>query len=155
MEEKGKDNTEFSVYQSTRCLLKGYRDMVWEAELTARQLCRQFGVSYEGDWKEALEGLHLEGAASADKAVGEQMERLRDICRTQKCLREALEVLRARHKNGELYYWMLYYSYLSPQQFSNLEEILEALHTRMRELSPRTYYRRRREAVTALGEVMR
>lgn len=83
------------------------------------------------------------------------MERLRYICRTQKRLGEALEILRARHKNGELYYWMLYYSYLSPQQFSNLEEILEALHTRMRELSPRTYYRRRREAVVALGEVMR
>lgn len=154
MEKEEKKSAEISVYQNTRHLLKEYRDMVWEAELAARQICRRFQVPYEGNLEEVFNCLSTADAALEDKDIREQMEELRRINQIQKSLREALEILRTRHKNGELYYWILYYSYLSPQQFSNLDEVLEALHAHAKVLSSRTYYRRRREAVKALGEVM-
>ena len=60
----------------------------------------------------------------------------------------------ARHKNGEAYYWLLYYSFLSPQQLKNVEEIIENLRPHIRDISFRTYYRKRREAIDALSSVL-
>ena len=31
-------------------------------------------------------------------------------------LMAAVDLLRTKHKHGEQYYWILYYSYLSPQE---------------------------------------
>ena len=39
----------------------------------------------------------------------------------------AVDLLRKKHKNGEIYYWILYYTYLSPQELSNTDEIIEKL----------------------------
>lgn len=77
--------------------------------------------------------------------------------RSHKMLRlveNAVELLRVHHKNGEEYYWLLYYTYLSPQQFRNPEEIMEQLQPYIRGTSFRTYYRRQREAVEALSSVL-
>ena len=49
-----------------------------------------------------------------------------------KLLDSAVELLRTRHKNGEAYYWLLYYSFLSPQQLKNVEEIIENLRPHIR-----------------------
>ena len=59
-----------------------------------------------------------------------------------------------RHKTGEAYYWLLYYSFLSPQQLKNVEEIIENLRPHIRDISFRTYYRKRREAIEALSSVL-
>lgn len=67
---------------------------------------------------------------------------------------DAVQLLRTRHKNGEVYYWLLYYSYLSPQQMRNVEEIIDQLRPHIRDISFRTYYRRRKDAVEALSSVL-
>lgn len=71
-----------------------------------------------------------------------------------KLLDTAIELMRTKHKNGEPYYWILYYSFLSPQQLRNVEEIVEKLRPHIRDISLRTYYRRRREAIEALSSVL-
>ena len=49
---------------------------------------------------------------------------------------------------------LVYYSFLSPQQLKNVEEIIENLRPHIRDISFRTYYRRRREAIDALSSVL-
>ena len=44
---------------------------------------------------------------------------LRATHRILKLWDSAIDLLRNKHKNGESYYWLLYYSYLSPQQMRN------------------------------------
>ena len=44
--------------------------------------------------------------------------------------------------------------FLSPQQLNNVEEIIEKLRPHIRDISFRTYYRRRREAIDALSSVL-
>ena len=51
-------------------------------------------------------------------------------------------------------YWLLYYSFLSPQQLKNVEEIIENLRPHIRDISFRTYYRKRRETIEALSSVL-
>lgn len=71
-----------------------------------------------------------------------------------KLLDTSIDLLRTKHKNGESYYWLLYYSFLSPQQLRNVEEIIEKLRPHIRDISFRTYYRRRREAIDALSSIL-
>lgn len=69
-------------------------------------------------------------------------------------LNASLDLLRTKHKHGESYYWILYYSFLSPQKPLNAEETLEKLQTHIRDISRRTYYRKRREAIDALSAIL-
>lgn len=71
-----------------------------------------------------------------------------------KLLDTSIDLLRTKHKNGESYYWLLYYTFLSPQQLRNVEEIIEKLRPHIRDISFRTYYRRRREAIDALSSIL-
>lgn len=45
-------------------------------------------------------------------------------------------------------------TYLSPQQLKNVEEIIEQLRPHIHDISFRTYYRRRKEAIEALSSVL-
>lgn len=50
----------------------------------------------------------------------------KSIARSKKMLdllNNAVDTLRSKHKHGEQYYWILYYTYLCPQQLQNIEEI--------------------------------
>ena len=69
-------------------------------------------------------------------------------------LASAVEILRSKHKHGEQYYWLLYYSYLSPQQLQNTDEIIEKLRPHIANISHRTYYRKRPEAIQALSAIL-
>ena len=71
-----------------------------------------------------------------------------------KLLDTSIDLLRTKHKNGESYYWLLYYTFLSPQQLRNVEEIIEKLRPHIRDISFRTYYRRQKEAIAALSAVL-
>jgi len=74
-------------------------------------------------------------------------------CYTTDCISALIYIL-IKGKNGEAYYWLLYYSFLSPQQLKNVEEIIENLRPHIRDISFRTYYRKRREAIEALSSVL-
>ena len=66
----------------------------------------------------------------------------------------AIDLMRRKHKKGEFYYWILYYAYLSPQELQNVEEIIDQLRPHIRDISTRTYYRKRKEAVEVLSSVL-
>ena len=69
-------------------------------------------------------------------------------------LNHSVDLLRTRHKNGEEFYWILYFTYLSPQQLKNAEEIIEQLRPHMQDISFPTYYRKRKKAVEALSSIL-
>lgn len=71
-----------------------------------------------------------------------------------KLLDSSVDLLRNKHKNGETYYWLLYYTFLCPQELRNVEEIIEKLRPHIRDISFRTYYRRRKEAIDALSSIL-
>ena len=66
----------------------------------------------------------------------------------------SIELLRDKHKNGETFYWVLYYTYLSPQEIGSVLDIIEAIRPHVKYISYRTYYRYRREAIEALSSVL-
>ena len=69
-------------------------------------------------------------------------------------LENSVNLLRTRHQSGEVYYWILYYSFLSPRKLKNVEEIIESLRPHIRDISSSTYYRLRKSAVESLSSVL-
>ena len=62
--------------------------------------------------------------------------------------------MRQKHKKGELYYWILYYTYLCPQEPDTINEVLIQLEKHFQPMSIRTYYSRREEAVEVLSSIL-
>ena len=148
------DVTEDSCYHDTWQLMKKYRDVVWSLELSVQRMKNQFQIEYGSSIEDFLESVYLAGADLG----GSQLE---DRARCVECshkmlsiINNSVELLRAHHKHGEDYYWLQYNTFLSPQQLRNVEEIIEQLRPHIRDISFRTYYRKRKLAVEAVSSIL-
>lgn len=151
---KEKNVTEDPRYHDTRRLLRKYRDVTWSLELSVQQMKNQFHVEYGTSVEEFLESIYLAGADLSGTELEHHAKCIERSHKMLKLLDRAVELLRTRHKDGEVYYWLLYYSYLSPQQFQNTDEIIEQLRPHIRDISRATYFRKLEKAVEALSAVL-
>lgn len=149
-----KDVTENPMYHDTWKLLKKYRDVVWSLEISVQHVRAKFEIEYGTSIEDFLDSTYLAGADLAGSDIEHHAKCIERSHKMLKLLDSAVELLRTRHKNGETYYWLLYYSFLSPQQLKSTEEIIETLRPHIRDISLRTYYRKRREAINTLGSVL-
>lgn len=153
-EKKMPEKKESAVYHDTWMLLKKYRDVVWSLELSVQQVRSRFQIEYGSTVDEFLESIYCAGADIGGSEIerhAKSIERSRNML---KLLDSSIALLREKHKYGEEYYWLLYYTFLSPHKLLNVEEIIEKLRPHIRDISMRTYYRRRREAIEALSSVL-
>lgn len=141
-------------YHNTWRLLKKYRDVVWSLEVSVQQLRSKFKVEYGVSIEDFLDSIYLAGADLSGTDLEHHARCVERSYKMLKLVENAVELLHTRHKNGEEYYWLLYYTYLSPQKLKNLDEIIDQLRPHIRDISPRTYYRKRNLAVEALGSVL-
>lgn len=146
--------TENPLYHDTWKLLKKYRDVVWSLELSVQQVRNRFEIEYGSSIEDFLESVYVAGIDLSDRSIEHHAKCIERSHRMLKLLDTSIDLLRAKHKNGENYYWLLYYTFLSPQQLRNVEEIIEKLRPHIRDISFRTYYRRRREAIDALSSIL-
>ncbi len=142
------------LYHDTWKLLKKYRDVVWSLELSVQQVRNRFEIEYGNAIEDFLDSVYLAGADIAGSEIEHHAKCIERSHRMLKLLDTAVDLLREKHKNGEIYYWLLYYTYLSPQQMRNVEEIIEKLRPHIRDISMRTYYRKRQECISALSSIL-
>jgi hypothetical protein len=148
------DPSEHPLYHDTWKLLKKYRDVVWSLELSVQQARNQFQLEYGSSVEDFLDSIYLTGADLSGSELENHAKTIERSHKMLKLMESAVELLRSKHKNGETYYWLLYYSFLSPQQLHNVEEIIEKLRPHIRDISFRTYYRKRQDAIEALSSVL-
>ena len=146
--------TEDPRYHNTWKLLKKYRDVVWSLELSVQQVRTQFQIEYDTSIEAFLDSIYLAGADLGGTELEHQAQCIQRSNKMLTLVQNAVELLRTRHKNGEAYYWLLHYTYLSPQQLKNVDEIIEQLRPHIHDISFRTYYRRRKEAIESLSSVL-
>lgn len=116
------------LYHDTWKLLKKYRDVVWSLELSVQHVRTKFEIEYGTSIEDFLDSVYLAGADLAGSDIEHHAKCIERSHKMLKLLDSAIELLRTKHKNGEAYYWLLYYSFLSPQQLKNVEEIIETLN---------------------------
>ena len=142
------------IQDDTWKLLKKYRDVVWSLELSVQQVRSRFEIEYGSSIEDFLESVYVAGIDLSDRSIEHHAKCIERSHRMLKLLDTSIDLLRTKHKNGENYYWLLYYSFLSPQQLRNVEDIIEKLRPHIRDISFHTYYRRRREAIDALSSIL-
>lgn len=142
------------LYHDTWKLLKNYRDAVWNLELAVQQVKNSFEVEFGSSIDEFLDSIYLAGADVGGSKLENYAKSIERSNKMIQLLNSAVDILRSKHKHGEQYYWILYYSYLSPQQLQNTEEVLEKLSPHIMNISRRTYYRKRPEAIQALSSIL-
>ena len=150
-EKKKNPSTE---YHNTFLLLSKYRDVVWSLEVTTKKTKSRFIKEMGCDVEEFLDTAHLAGFEFSNSGIQEYTKVIEQNINMLKLLENAIDILRNRHKNGETYYWILYYSFLSPKQYKNTEAIINQLYTHMESLSYKTYFRKRKEAIEALSMIL-
>jgi len=148
------DVTENPMYHNTWKLLQKYRDVVWSLELSVQHVRNSFEIEYGTSIEDFLDSMYLAGADLSGTDIEHQAKCIERSHKMLKLVDSAVDLLRNKHKYGEIYYWVLYFTFLSPQQFHGVEEIIEQLRPHIRDISFRTYYRRRNEAIEALGSVL-
>lgn len=127
-------------YHDTWRLLKKYRDVTWSLELSIRQVKNQFRIDYDCSIEDFLESIYMAGADLGGTDIENHARCIERSYKMLTLLENSVNLLRTHHQSGEVYYWILYYSFLSPQKLKNVEEIIEALHPHIRDISFSTYY---------------
>lgn len=117
--------TENPLYHDTWKLLKKYRDVVWSLELSIQQVRNRFELEYGSSIEDFLDSVYLAGADLSGSDTEHHAKCIERSYRMLKLLDSSVDLLRNKHKNGEVYYWLIYYTFLSSQQLRNVEEIIE------------------------------
>jgi len=141
-------------FHDTWLLLRKYRDVVWGLELSVQQVKRRFQMEIGSSIEDFLDSIYLAGVDFSDNGIEKQARSIEKSYQMLKLLENSVNIMRSKHKYGEMYYWLLYYSYLSPQQYRNVDEIIEMLRPHITDISQRTFFRRRKDAINALSSIL-
>lgn len=107
------DVTEDPHYHDTWTLLRKYRDVVWSLEVSVRQIRNRFRIDYGKTIEDFLESVYLAGADLSGTELEHQAKCIEQSHKMLCLVDSAVDLMRTKHKNGEEFYWLLYYAYLS------------------------------------------
>lgn len=141
-------------FHDTYQFLKRYRDATYSLKVVVHQLENQFQIEYGTSIDDFLDSIYAAGAELGGSDIEERAKSIKRSNKMLKLLDSSVDLLRSSHKYGEQYYWILYYSFLSPQELKNTDEIIEKLVPHIDNISYRTFYRKRKAAIEALSAIL-
>ena len=141
-------------FHDTYKFLRRYRDATYSLKVVVRQMEMQFRMKYGTSVDEFLDSIYTAGANLSGDDIEERAKSIERSNRMLKMLDSSVDLLRTNHKHGEQYYWILYYTFLSPQEPKGTNEIIEKLKPHISNISYRTYYRKRHAAIEALSTIL-
>lgn len=145
-----KDN----FYHNTLLLLKKYRDVQWSVDSAITQAKLEFEIESGSSLEDFLDLSYAAGINLDNIKIQSQIYNIETNRKMLAIIDAAVKTMREKHKYGERYYWILYYTYLSPRQPANAEEIVAQLPGTMNEISWKTYYRWKRDAIECLSTIL-
>ncbi|MCR4718978.1 MAG: hypothetical protein K5768_05045 [Firmicutes bacterium] len=152
-EQKRTEREEY-LYHNTELLLKRYRDVVWSVEVSAIQTQISFELKMDCKIEEFLEMSYEAGADLSGTDIQEQMRVMERNRKMLKLIEAAVDLLRKKKADGELYYWILYYTYLSEKPPRRVEDIIDSINAKTEPISWKTYYNKRSKAIEVLSTIL-
>ena len=155
-EDKGGDN---EYYHDIISLFKIYRSVNWKMQIKINQVKQCFHAEYGTNVDEFLESIYQAGMdINLDmENMKERIEAINQANKYLKLIDEAVALMRKYHPQGERYYWVLYYTYMSAYRAENVDEILDKLEPhfpRIPRIHRATYFRWRERAFEAVGNIL-
>ena len=152
--DQSKISKEEYLYHNTEILLKKYRDVVWSIEVSAMQAQISFELEMDCKLEEFLEMSYSAGADLSGTHIQEQMRTLERNKKMLKIIESAVNILRKKQVEGEEYYWILYYTYLSDKPCKRVEDIIKLVGQKTEPMAWKTYFNRRKKAVETLSTIL-
>ena len=103
-------------FHDTYKFLRRYRDATYSLKVVVHQMETQFRLKYGTSVDEFLDSIYATGADLSGDDIEERAKSIERSNRMLKMLDSSVDLLRTNHKHGEQYYWILYYTFLSPQE---------------------------------------
>lgn len=149
-----KTKREEYLYHNTEILLKRYREVVWSIEVSAAQAKMNLELELDCGLDELLKFSQTAGIDLSGTNIQEQLRTVERNRKMIKIIDQSAEMLKTRYGDGELYYWILYYTYLSPKQYKRIEDIIKLVAEKTEEISWKTYFDRRKKAIKVLSNIL-
>lgn len=157
-ETKNKSNEKTAreeyLYHNTEQLLKKYREVVLSIEASLIHTKLNFELEMGCELGEFLEMSYVAGADLAGTKINEQIRTLERNKNMLKIIESAVDILRRRHADGEMYYWILYYTYLSEKPCKTVENIIDKVSEKTEFMSWKTYFKRKQKAIESLSSIL-
>lgn len=135
-----------ALYRYTLRLLKHYRSYHWQLKVFTY---RASGLT---ETPELTEPPKLaENGAYLDHEQKQLWKQISFLSEYLSRFDHLVELIRNHHPYGEQYYWILYYTYLSPKKPECTDHILDLLSGQGCPIPRRTYFRKRKAAVETLA----
>ena len=153
------EDKENQAYHDVITLFKIYRSVSWRMQVKVGQVKHRFQKEYGTNVDEFLESLYEAGMdLNEDEAnIRSRVEAISSSNKFLKLLDESVELMRRYHPQGERYYWVLYYTYMSAYQPMNIGEIITKLEPHLSQnirINRSTYFRWRESALKAVEGIL-
>ena len=137
-------------YHDPSNLLRLYRDAKMAVDLAVSEVQDDFKVEYSTTVEEYVKW--FTGDEKIYKKLQARADSIRKTCYLLSKIDKAVSYIRKRYKkNGEMYYWILYCTYLSYEQHERFVDLLDAIQRHVPYVTKDTYYKYRQIAVEKVG----
>jgi hypothetical protein len=141
-------------YHDAEKLLKTYRDVRWNLKLSMEHHQEDFEKEYGMSITEYLDEIYAAGAEFTGTKLEHHANSMKRTANMLKLIDAAVQLIRENNSEGETFYWILYYSYFSPQKFKKADEIIEKVEMHIPFMTRDTYYRLRKRAINTFSSVL-
>lgn len=142
------------LYHDTEYLLKKYRDirydMICQKMYAEKEVEAEFGMNID----DFLDATYQAGLNFEDTKLESMIKNLKLTNDMLKMLCNTVTFIRENHKYGEIYYWILFYTYLSQYKADDFEILLEKIGQHVPYISSYIYYDRRKEAINKVSDYL-
>ena len=150
---KKTDRAEY-LYHNTELLLKKYRDVVWSIELSALHAEMKFELEMGCKLNDFLEMSYEAGLEFSGTQIQEQVRIMEQNKKMLNIIDKAVDMLRRRQADGEIYYWIIYYTYLSEKPLKKVEDIIKKVAEKTEYMAWKTYFKRRKHTISLLSTIL-
>ncbi len=154
MQDEKKQSREEYLYHNTEVLLKKYRDVVWSIDVSTLQAQVSFELEMDCKLEEFLEMSYEAGANFTGTHIHEQMRSMERNKKMLKIIEAAVNIMRKHQRDGEEFYWILYYTYLSDKPCKRIEDTIRKIEEKTESMAWKTYFNRRRKAIEILSTIL-
>jgi hypothetical protein len=141
-------------YHNPLKLLKAYRDVRWSLKLSMEQHRQDFEAEYGMSISQYLDDIYAAGIEFAGTKLEHHANTMKRTADMLRLIDTATHLIREHNSDGELYYWILYYTYFSPQKLSNVDEIVERTKMHIPYITKDIYYKQRKKAIKVFSSVL-
>jgi len=141
-------------YHDPTRLLKTYRDVRWNLKLSMEHHRQDFEMEYGMSVTEYLDDMYAAGIEFAGTKLEHHANSMKRTAKMLNLIDTTMHLIRENNSDGEAFYWILYYTYLSPLKLNNVEEIINRVQMHIPYATRDTYYRQRKRAIKTFASVL-